>query len=510
MTRYAVIADSVATRPGSDTVVIEDGKVVAVTDRRSIGEMPTTAHDGSVITGAFTDSHLHPLGYAALVAGTSLMEVADFEELEDRLREAAGRAPDGTAVIAQRLDDSRLGRLPTRRDLDRIATDAPILAYRYCGHVAVASSSALALAGVSADTPDPPGGSLDRDADGAPTGVLRETAIDLVAETIEPLAPPLTDDAVLAAFHGLAAVGISHVGGIVAASQGLWCGVGNELETLCRLAGDLPIDVDVIVITDTPESLRGAAERVQQAAGRVRFWGWKDFADGSLGGHTAAMWRPFVDEPANAGTLRLDPSHAEQMTRTALELEGVAAIHAIGDRAIDETLDVYDRLLAGGADPARLQVEHVSVPSDEAIRRLAGTGVVASVQPSFLTSESGWVPARLGPERPAYRFRTMAEAGVTMIGGSDCPVERPDPLAGITAAVQRAGWGDDEEVTVDRALDLFTTAPARHFARPEPLAPGSPADLVIVAGGLGTEGSRVEAVYRGGVAVELHPVEWPG
>lgn len=509
MNRHAVVVDSVWSQAGADSVLIENGRVAAVTRRSLVGDVPTTEHAGCAILPTLTDSHLHPLGYAALVAGTSLMGAETMGELRSLLAEAAARTPSGRAVIAQRLDDTPLSRLPTRVDLDHAIPDRPAIAYRYCGHVAVANTAALELAGISRDTTDPTGGSLDRDRDGIPNGILRETAIDLVGDALEPLAPPLDEGQVLAAMHGLAALGIGHIGGIVAATHGLWCGVGDEIGALVRLAPDLPIDVDLMVIAEDAKALVEAHRRLDSAGPRLRFWGWKEFADGSLGGHTAAMWAPFEDADT-IGTLRLVPDHAAVMARTALDLGGVAAVHAIGDRAVDTTLDLFESLIEEGADPGRLRVEHASVVTDEAIARFAATGITASVQPAFLTSEADWVPARLGPDRAAYRFRSMAEAGVRMLGGSDCPVERPDPLLGIAAAVQRPGWGDGERLTPEGAAELFTTKPREHFGRPPTLEAGAAADFVVIGGEVGTGGATVTAFYRNGEPLDLRPVAWPG
>ena len=511
MSRHTVAARTVSTSEGEmgDALVVEDGRVVEVTQRASLPSEPDVTHQGRVIVPAFIDSHIHPLGYASLVNGTSLKDAASLSDLTDRLREAEQRLPAGRALIAQRLDDTRLGRLPTRHDLDIVSGERPVLIYRYCGHIAVANTAALSLAGIDRETVDPAGGTLDRDADDRPTGVLRETAVDLVGGPLGPIAPPPDDEDTLAALEGLAASGISRIGAMAAASQPLWCGVGDELATLCRLAQGLPIDVDVMVIAETAAELETAAEQVGAAGGRLRFWGWKGFADGSLGGHTAAMWEPFLDIPTT-GTLRLVADDALRLSRTALELGGIVALHAIGDRAVDETLDVFDKLVSEGTDAARLRVEHLSVASDAAIRRLADLGVVASVQPAFLGSEGDWVPARLGSSRSAYRFASMKDAGVRMIGGSDCPVEAPDPLQGIHAAVVRSGWNDDQHLTPCQALALFTTGPARHFGVPPPLAPGSPADFVVVDGELGSPDASIAAVYHRGEPQDIHPVPWPG
>lgn len=508
MTREAFVVDDVFGAGGrlGDTVVIEDGQIAFIGTEADLdlSESPHR-HPGHQIVPPLIDCHLHPLGYATLITGISLMGARSMDELTEIIRTAPGSGP----VVAQRLDDTALGAMPTRHDLDVARPDVPVIAYRYCGHVAVVNTAALELAGIRKDTADPKGGRIDRDQMGYPTGVLRETAIEIVGAALGPHVPPPERATTLAALDGLAAVGLQRIVGIVAAGEPLWCGVGVELDTLCDLAPDLPIDIEVIVIAADPDELRRSAADIDRAGGRLRFRGWKAFADGSLGGHTAAMWKPFVDQPTNRGTLRLEPEWAARMVGAALELGGMAAIHAIGDRAIDATLDVYETILEEGADPNSLRIEHVSVPTDGAIERMATSGVVASIQPSFLNSEGGWVPERLGPQRPAYRFASMAAAGVRMVGGSDCPVERPDPLAGIAAAIARPGWADREHLDPGAAVQLFSTDAASHLGVEPGLAPGGPADLTLVRGSVEAS-PTVAGVMHSGRWIDLRPAVWPG
>jgi hypothetical protein len=410
----------------------------------------------------YHDHHIHPLGYASLVTGLELMSAANLDEVLSRV---AARARDVEGpVIGQRLNDEGVaeGRLPVATDLDDAVSDRPVLLYRYCGHVAVANSHALKEAGIDADTPDPDGGSFDRDADGAPNGILRETAVQAVSQALAPLISPPSDRSILDSLATLTEVGLVSVTGIVSAGGSIWCGVANEVETLCRIATDLPIDIDVLVISSNPAQLAEAQRRIDEAGGRLRFYGWKDFADGSFGGHTAAMYEPYTDRPDTKGTVRLHPERARVMAQTSLELGGVAAIHAIGDRANDLVLDVFEDLIYDGADPRLLRIEHASILTGQSIERMAALGVTASVQPAFLASEENWLVKRLGEDRldRAYPFRSMAEAGVPLLGGSDSPVELPDPEIGINAAVSRHGINRDEGLTRPQAAALFSP-PAR-------------------------------------------------
>lgn len=405
----------------------------------------------------YHDHHLHPFGYAALVNGLELMDAPDLETVMRRVAEH-GTQVEGP-IIGQRLNDEGVAdlRLPTAEDIDDVVGDRPVLLYRYCGHIAVANSAALAIAGIDAATPDPEGGSFDRDPTGRPNGILRETAITPMSNALEPLTQPPSDLDIVTALAGLRRMGIGSITGMISVSNAVWCAVQDEVETLVRLGPDLPVDIDVLLIASTPDDLVAAKERIDRADGPIRFLGYKDFIDGSLGGHTAAMYEPFSDRPDTRGTERYRRGHMVEMANTSLGLGGSVAIHAIGDRANDLALDVHEDLIEVGADPARLRVEHVSVLTDAGIERMARLGVTASIQPAFLASESSWLEKRLGPDRMgnAYPFRSLLEAGVPLLGGSDSPVELPNPTVGITAAVERHGINPDQRLTIEQAEALF-------------------------------------------------------
>ncbi|MEX0863583.1 MAG: amidohydrolase family protein [Acidimicrobiia bacterium] len=410
----------------------------------------------------YHDHHFHPLAYAYMVNGMELMGAADLGEVLSMVADRASRVEG--PVIGHRLNDESVAelRLPTAEDIDDVVSDRPVLLYRYCGHIAVANSAALAAAGIDSRTPDPEGGSYDRDPSGQPTGVLRETAIATVSAALAPITPQPTDAAILGALATLPPMGIGSVTGIISARDPILSGLEDELGTLVRLAPDLPIEIDVLVITRDPGELTRAKESLDGAGGRIRFWGWKDFADGSLGGHTAAMYEPFADRPDTRGMVRLDHARAVLMAKISTSLGGVAAIHAIGDRANDLVLDAMAEVIGAGVDPGLLRVEHASVLTNPTIDRMAHLGVTASVQPAFLASEETWLEKRLGPERMgrAYPFRSLLEAGVPLLGGSDCPVEPPDPRIGINAAVDRHGINPDQALSREHAEALFTP-PAR-------------------------------------------------
>ncbi|MEX0667133.1 MAG: amidohydrolase family protein, partial [Acidimicrobiia bacterium] len=352
--------------------------------------------------------------------------------------------------------------------------ERPVLLYRYCGHVAVANTLALQLAGLEGD------------------GILSEDSIQPVSRALAGVQPTLKPETVQRALAGLPSLGLGTITAIVSVGEPLWCGVSDEIETLLSVAAGLPIDFETLVIASTPSELEVAAKRLEDGPPNVSFFGWKDFADGSLGGRTAALYEPYNDDPGNTGILRFDADRAQKMADTCLGLGGTVAIHAIGDKANDHVLDLFESLVSEGADRARLRIEHASVLTPDAIDRMATLGVTASVQPAFLASEVEWLGKRLGPRvERTYSLEALLAAGVPMVGGSDCPVEPPNPWGGINAA---AGPG---RLGPQRAIDLFGAD----------LAAGNSADFLAIdrdptkSPDIGA--TKVVAAYRRGQPLAL-------
>lgn len=488
MQRKLVVAGStrLGSAPGADAVLIEGTRVRAIgrVDDLAAPDLAVERHPDATIVPGLRDAHLHPVGYAAALQRPSLKNARDFNEIAEIVAAAADSQEPDSAITGLRLDDESLaeGRLPDRDLLDAVAPDRPVLLIRYCGHVAVANSAALEAAGIDDSTPDPPGGVIDRDQHGRPTGVLRETAFEPVTAALRPLTPELTSADVSHGLTALASTGLTEVGAMAATDSGLWGGAASELEVLLEAATSSPIKIGVFVIAPTPERLAQAADRIEAVGGRVRFLGVKMFSDGSFGGHTAAMHEPFSDRPDRRGTDRLDPDWARRMADAALALGGRVAIHAIGDRANGAVLDLMEDLIRVGADPDRLRIEHVSILTRADIERFGRLGVTASIQPAFIASEVAWLEKRVGPERLplTYPFRSLADAGAPLAGGSDSPVEPPHPLLGMAAARDRLGIVPSESLTADAALDLFTSGAARALGSDGRLEPGSPATFTVL------------------------------
>ena len=479
-------ADRVSSGSGplGEALLVDAGKVVAVGLRSELvgGADEEYRYEGASIIPGLRDAHIHPVGYAAALIGTTLGSIGDLDELTSTLRAAASRLPAGVALVATRFDDHVVTeqRLPTRMDLDRAVPDRPALVHRYCGHIAIANSKALSAAGIDASTPDPDGGSLDRDDVGAPTGVVRETAIDLVTPYLETAVQPGSEQ-LLEALMKLAGLGITSIGGMLGLGEGPWASLGDEVEAMVAISEDLPLKVHGLVIARARDDVASAEQRIAAAGPRLHWGGLKLFADGSLGGHTAAMHAPFADAPEEIGTMRLTDRDLDLIDHTA-DSGSTVAVHAIGDRANTAVLDHFETVLARGVRPERLRLEHASVLTPEDVHRIGRMGITASVQPAFIGSETSWLGARVGEERLAttYPFASLLAAGATLAGGSDSPVESPDPFAGMALARDREGMTPEQGLEAEDALGMFTEGGARALDEPPPLGVGSPADFVVV------------------------------
>ncbi len=499
---------------GDALLVGDDGFVAGVGAREEFDgtTMEVIDHGDGVVVPGLRDAHIHPVSYAAAVTGIVLKSAPDLAAVFDRLDRARASLPNGAPLIAHRIDDTTLRerRLPTAVELDTVTGTHPALVMRYCGHVAIANSAALAAAGISAASPDPEGGIIDRDPDGRPTGVLREGAVDLVTARLGRTGPVTPED-LERALRALAGTGITSIGAMVRMSYGPLGGMGDEIGLLLSIADRLPIRVHVYCIAGSDEELVDGARRLEDAPERLRWAGFKAFGDGSFGGHTAAMFEPYADAATTGELLLSDVDRA--LARRTVEMNGDVAIHAIGDRAAAAVIDFFTSLVEEGVPGRRLRVEHASVLRRDDMTRMGRLEIGAAVQPAFLTSEVDWLEARVGHERLAstYAFRSMLDAGIRVAGSSDSPVEPPDAWAAMAAARTRRDLVPAEALDATAALDLYTSGGADLLGEPSPLGTGSPADFVVLdrdpvdvdADALAA--TTVRRVFVGGTEVPLDP-----
>lgn len=488
-------------------VLFRDGRVAAVGDPAAVREKARPGAEvvvlppDAVVLPGFVDGHCHLLSLAEEAAQLDLRGVRSPAELARRVAERAARLPAGAWIEGFGWDQSRFDppAWPDRWLLDGAAPRNPVLLRRACRHVAAANSAALAAAGVGRDTPDPEGGRFDRDpATGEPTGLLRERAIEVVAAA----RPEPTPEERLAALEE--AIARAHAAGVTAVHTHDAYRPGDLLQVLALYRAARRRGRSIRAVVDASvEALEDA--RAAGPTGRgdewLRMGSIKFFADGSLGGRTAALSEPYADGgPDERGMLRYPPGELARRVREAQASGFQVAIHAIGDRAVDEALAALAaaRAAAGAGEgpPVRLRhrVIHAQVLRPEHPRRMAELGVVAEIQPRFLASDLAFVEARLGPERSrlAYAWRALVDAGVAVSAGSDAPIEPIAPLEGIQAAVTRddlrghppGGWHPEQRLTVGQAV-AASTAGSAFGAGAEgwlgTLRPGAAADAVVLA-----------------------------
>ena len=437
---------------------------------------------GAVMYPGFTDGHVHLLGVGQRELTLDLSGTQLLADLKARVAAEAERMPEDAIIFGRGWieTDWPEGRMPVAADLDAVAPDRPVILVRADGHALVANSAALEAAGIGPDTPDPRGGKIERDVDGAATGILIDNAMAPVMALMD---APDDDDLRRAYIEGAR----------VYAERG-WTGVHNMsvpqthagiLEELDR-QGLLPLRI----WNAYDKSGASLASAHAHETDTIRNRAVKLYMDGALGSRGALLLKPYADRPDTSGlSLMSAEALATEMERAASE-DYQLAIHAIGDRANRQVLDTFE---AGGYGPEeRWRIEHTQILAPPDIKRLADLGLIASMQPSHAIGDLKFAPDRLGMVRleGAYAWQSLLDAGAVVVGGSDAPVEVGSPLIEYYAAVARedlegnsgAGWHPEEAVSREAALDMFTSAPAYAAFMEDDLGtiePGKLADFTV-------------------------------
>jgi predicted amidohydrolase YtcJ len=479
-----------------ESILVRDGRIVALTPQ---AETTTTAAPGTEIVdlaGAHVlpglmDAHLHLTAYGTSLEQVDLTGARSWEEVVQRVvRFAAGRSPN--EWIEGRGWDQNLwprGAFPDRAALDRAFSDRAVLLRRVDGHAVVANGKALQLAGIGRTTPDPPGGRILRRSDGEPSGVLVDNAVGLVTRMVPKPGAAVIERRILTACHALARFGLTQIDDAGTTE--------DQLSVLRSLDGSqrLPIRVYVLLDGSDPDLLARELARPPNWGGpaMLRIGGVKLYADGALGSRGALLGADYSDDPGNRGLAVMSAEALTAAVRRAAAARYQVAIHAIGDEAVHRALNAF-----AGLDPRwnvrlRHRIEHSQIVRPEDVKRFAASQVIASIQPTHCTSDMPWAPQRLGPKRIAwaYRWRSLLDADAELAGGSDAPVESPDPKLGLYAARTRkrpdgtpaGGWNPGERLRPSEALALFTTgaAVAGHAERwSGSIVKGAAADLTVV------------------------------
>ncbi|MDP8914280.1 MAG: amidohydrolase [Pseudomonadota bacterium] len=472
---------------------VKGERIVAVGDDRTIRPLArkgTKRVDlkGRLVTPGFIDNHTHFLGSSLALGAVNLRDAASPAEFAARIAARARERP-GEWILDGMWDHELWGGALPRRDwIDAATGDTPVFVSRLDGHMALANSAALKRAGISAGTPDPPGGTIVRDAAGVPTGLLKDAAMGAVQKVIPPPSAEQVDAALARGF----AHALSH--GVTQVHDMGWDWVPLEAFRRARVAGRLPIRVYAFVPISGWVRLAEFVRREGRGDDWLRWGGVKGFVDGSLGSTTAWFHAPYRDMPETSGLTVTDPAALAQMIRGAHRAGLQLAVHAIGDRANDWLLDTYAKVGGAAVRRARFRIEHAQHMTRAAIARAGAMEIIPSMQPYHAIDDGRWAEKRLGPERlkDMYAFRSLLAAGAPLTFGSDWSVAPLDPIAGIDAAVNRRtidgrnpkGWQPQERVTVADALRAYTAANAYAGFQEDRLGrivPGQLADFVVLS-----------------------------
>ncbi len=485
-------------QPWAEAVAVAGDRLVAVGRSDAVRALAGTARvidaAGGMVTPGFIDSHVHFLGGGFGLAAVQLRDAATKVEFIRRIAAFAKTQPKGTWILRGDWDHTLWGgELPTRAWIDSVTPGHPVLVNRLDGHMALANSAALRAAGVTGAVADVPGGAVVRDAQGRPTGVLKDNATALVEHAIPLPAEAQWQRAIDTAMAHVAARGVTAVHHVGAAGTGnAW----DELAALRRAheAGRLRIRFRVAVPLGDWRRLRDTIRARGTGDDWLRIGMLKGFVDGSLGSHTAAMLAGFTDAPADSGFYVTPPESLQAWVQGADAAGLQVAVHAIGDRAIRTQLDIFERVARENpARDRRFRIEHAQHIAPPEFPRFAQLGVIASMQPYHAADDGRWADRIIGAERAkgTYAFRSLRDAGARLAFGSDWFVAPPTPLEGIKAAVTRQtldgahpdGWVPAEKITVEDALRAYTAGAAyAGFQERElgTLAVGRLADLVLL------------------------------
>jgi len=408
---------------------------------------------GRLTIPGFIEGHAHFMALGVARLQLDLMDTRSYSDLIERVASAVAEAEPGDWIVGRGWHQSKWEPPPepsvrgfqTHSALSAVSPDNPVLLRHASGHASFANARAMELAGITADTPDPPGGEIIRDADGNPTGIFVETASSLVSAPYVASRAAMSKEEIHS--ENLRALQL-------AASEALSKGIttfqdaGADSETLALYreaidAGDLDLRLWVMISATVPdlESVMQAERVVGYGDDRLTVRAVKAYADGALGSRGAWLMEPYSDDPGNSGFNTVPLAEIERVTRLALRNDYQVCTHAIGDRANHEILDLYEAAFAAAPEASediRFRIEHAQILDPADVPRFAELGVVAAMQGIHAISDGPWTPDRLGEERTrerAFQFRALIDSGATVMNGTDAPVEDVDPIPSYFGSV---------------------------------------------------------------------------
>ena len=477
-------------------LVFDHGKVVRTGDAEVLHKAFPAAQvidgqDKTLLPGLI-DAHGHVIDLGFEYVQIQLSSTESLREAQDRIRAYAKANPDRTWLLGDGWNQVRwrLGRFPLANELDAVVPDRPVALGRVDGHAKWLNTQALHAAGITRDTKDPVGGRIERDADGNPSGVLVDKAMDLVERVVPQPSDTERLTALKAALAHMNSVGLTAVGDArdTAKAIALYMQLADQ--------GLLTVRVYAMIF-DTGDDFKALSKDgplIGYGNDRLNVRAVKLFADGALGSRGAALMAPYSDKPDQRGLQFMSDAEMESKIQTALKAGYQVNVHAIGDAANHQVLDGFEAAYkAVGGRQLRNRIEHSQVVALSDIPRFKQLDLIASMQPTHATSDMNMAEERIGPERlkGAYAWRTFLKQGTLIAGGSDFPVESDNPFFGLHAAVTRTdhenepkgGWHPEQAMTLLEAFRAFTldAAYAQHQEKEiGSLEPGKWADFILI------------------------------
>jgi len=473
-------------QPRANAIAIRDGKIIAVGSNKQILKYKTEktklidAKNKTAVPG-LVDCHVHMTGFGQFLQGLDLKNSKSIKEMRQNLQEYAKKTPEKNWILGGRWDQEKFAekRYPTRWDLDAAVEDKPVFLIRVCGHIGVANSKALQLANITKQT-TVDGGKVDLDkSTGEPNGILMENALEQVWKTIPKPTPKELEKTCATACKKAVEAGLTCVHWML--------GSADELRAIQKLhsEGKLPLRIYLGIPVDLLDDVIDLGLLTGFGNDMVKIGFIKILADGSLGGHTAALKNPYSDKPGTRGMMLYTQKKLEQLVLKAHKAGLQLAIHAIGDRTIETVLKTYEKALT--EHPRKIhrhRIEHCSVLNPKLIKHMKRLDLIASIQPHFVISDF-WAPDRVGNTRArwVYAFKTLIKEGLIAASGSDCPVEPLNPILGIWAAVARKSFAE-ESLSIEEAFKTYTlNAAYASFDenRKGTIEPGKFADITVLS-----------------------------
>jgi predicted amidohydrolase YtcJ len=498
----AVDAAALGANKRAEALAVRGDRILAVGARDEIMKLkgPETKIvdlSGHFVMPGFNDAHMHLASAGLEKMNVDLVGVKTLDELRDRLRAKVEAAAPAEWVVGGGWDETLwpVKTLPTRWDLDEVSGKHPVYLERVDGHIGVANTRALQLAGVTVASRDPEGGKIDRDDSGTPNGILREKAKQAVQKAIPQPTHEKRRQAIELALADLASHGVTS-----AQDNSEWENfkVYEELERegklTARISEWLPFDESI-------EDLNRKRSSHPASDNMLRTGMLKGFMDGSLGSKTATLLEPYSDDPNNSGLPQYEAAKLNAMTRERVLAGFQIGFHAIGDKGVQMALDAFAEAekaakegkvkAADGGSDYRLRIEHAQVTTPQQILRFKELKVIASMQPNHLLTDMNWAEARLGAKRAehSYAWAEFLRHGVVLAFGTDYPVEPVTPFRGLYSAVTRMSedgkksYDPEQKLNIEQAIAAYTTGAAfAEFLEKQKgkLEPGMLADFVVL------------------------------